>query len=44
MARELRGTSLQTIQGSKLLADDALKKSHDPDRMRQRTAVPVATA
>jgi signal transduction histidine kinase len=35
MARELHDTFLQTIQGSKLVADDALEKSNDPVRMRQ---------
>jgi signal transduction histidine kinase/ligand-binding sensor domain-containing protein len=34
MARELHDTFLQTIQGSKLVADNALKKSDDPERMR----------
>ena len=35
MARELHDTLLQTIQGSKLVADDALEKSSDPVRTRQ---------
>jgi signal transduction histidine kinase len=35
MARELHDTFLQTIQGSKLVADNALKKSEDPERMRR---------
>jgi len=35
MARELHDTLLQTIQGSKLVADDALEKSADSDRMRR---------
>ena len=35
MARELHDTLLQTIQGSKLVADDALEKSSDPVRMRR---------
>jgi signal transduction histidine kinase len=35
MARELHDTYLQTIQGSKLVADNALKKSDDPERMRR---------
>ncbi len=35
MARELHDTFLQTIQGSKLVADNALKKSDDPERMRR---------
>jgi signal transduction histidine kinase/ligand-binding sensor domain-containing protein len=34
MARDLHDTFLQTIQGSKLVADNALKKSDDPERMR----------
>jgi signal transduction histidine kinase len=34
IARELHDTFLQTIQGSKLLAEDALDHSEDPDRMR----------
>src|SRR6267154_5754008 len=34
MARELHDTFLQTIQGSKLVADHALKPSSDPTRMR----------
>jgi len=35
MARELHDTFLQTIHGSKLVADNALKKSDDPERMRR---------
>jgi signal transduction histidine kinase len=35
MARELHDTFLQTIQGSKLVADDALEPSTDPVRMRR---------
>jgi signal transduction histidine kinase len=35
MARELHDTFLQTVQGSKLVADNALKKSDDPERMRR---------
>ena len=35
MARELHDTFLQTIQGSKLVADDALEKSADPAHMRR---------
>jgi signal transduction histidine kinase/ligand-binding sensor domain-containing protein len=35
MARELHDTFLQTIQGSKLVADDALDPSSDPIRMRR---------
>jgi signal transduction histidine kinase len=35
MARELQDTFLQTIQGSKLVADDALDLSSDPTRMRR---------
>jgi len=35
VARELHDTFLQTIQGSKLVADNALKKSDDPERMRR---------
>jgi len=35
MARDLHDTFLQTIQGSKLVADDALDPSTDPIRMRQ---------
>ena len=35
MARELHDTFLQTIQGSKLVADDALDPSTDPLRMRR---------
>jgi signal transduction histidine kinase/streptogramin lyase len=35
MARELHDTFLQTLQGSKLVADDALEKSSDPVRMRR---------
>ena len=35
MARDLYDTFLQTIQGSKLVADDALDPSADPIRMRR---------
>lgn len=35
IARELHDTFLQTIQGSKLVADDALENSSDPARMRR---------
>jgi signal transduction histidine kinase/ligand-binding sensor domain-containing protein len=35
MARELHDTFLQTIQGSKLVADDALDHCGDPVRMRR---------
>jgi signal transduction histidine kinase len=35
LALRLRGTFLQTIQGSKLVADDALDPSTDPVRMRR---------
>jgi len=35
MARDLHDTFLQTIQGSKLVADDALDPSSDPIRMRR---------
>jgi signal transduction histidine kinase/ligand-binding sensor domain-containing protein len=35
MARDLHDTFLQTIQGSKLVADDALDASTDPVRMRR---------
>ncbi len=35
MARDLHDTVLQTIQGSKLVADDALELSADPVRMRR---------
>jgi signal transduction histidine kinase len=35
VARELHDTFLQTIQGSKLVADDALDPSTDPVRMRR---------
>ena len=35
IARDLHDTLLQTIQGSKLVADDALDPSADPDRMRR---------
>jgi signal transduction histidine kinase/streptogramin lyase len=35
MARELHDTFLQTVQGSKLVADHALERSSDPVRMRQ---------
>src|SRR5882724_10131118 len=35
LTRELHDTFLQTIQGSKLVADDALELSNDPIRMRR---------
>ncbi|HEX8637283.1 MAG TPA: triple tyrosine motif-containing protein, partial [Pyrinomonadaceae bacterium] len=35
LARELHDTFLQTIQGSKLVADDALEKPDDPVQMRR---------
>src|SRR5262249_5259092 len=35
IARELHDTLLQTIQGSKLVVEDALEHSGDPDRMRR---------
>jgi signal transduction histidine kinase/ligand-binding sensor domain-containing protein len=35
IARELHDTFLQTIQGSKLVADNALDSPHEPARMRQ---------
>jgi signal transduction histidine kinase len=35
MARELHDTFLQTLQGSKLVADDALEDSADPVHMRK---------
>jgi ligand-binding sensor domain-containing protein/signal transduction histidine kinase len=35
MARDLHDTFLQTVQGSKLVADDALEKADDPLRARQ---------
>ena len=35
MARDLHDTFLQTIQGSKLVADDALEAPTDPARMRR---------
>ena len=35
MARELHDTFLQTLQGSKLVAEDALEKSSDPVQMRR---------
>ncbi len=35
LARELHDTFLQTVQGSKLVADDALEQSGDPVRTRQ---------
>jgi signal transduction histidine kinase/ligand-binding sensor domain-containing protein len=34
IARDIHDTFLQTIQGSKLVADSALKQSSDPSRMR----------
>jgi signal transduction histidine kinase len=47
MARDLHDTFLQTIQGSKLVADDALEPSADPIRMRramEQLSVWLATA
>jgi signal transduction histidine kinase/ligand-binding sensor domain-containing protein len=35
LARELHDTFVQTIQGSKMVADDALEQSDDPVRMRR---------
>ena len=35
IARELHDTFLQTVQGSKLVADDALDAPYEPARMRQ---------
>src|SRR5580704_9743590 len=35
MARDLHDTFLQTLQGSKLVADDALEKPSDPAQMRR---------
>jgi signal transduction histidine kinase/ligand-binding sensor domain-containing protein len=35
LAREFHDTLLQTIQGSKMVADDALDQPSDPDRMRR---------
>ena len=35
LARELHDTFLQTIQGSKMVADDALEQSTDSVRMRR---------
>lgn len=35
LARDLHDTFLQTIQGSKLVADDALEENSDPPRMRE---------
>jgi len=35
MARDLHDTFLQTVEGSKLVADDALEHSTDPGRMRR---------
>src|SRR5271165_5361220 len=35
MARELHDTFLQTLQGSKLVAEDALEKPSDPVQMRR---------
>lgn len=35
LARELHDTFLQTIQGSKMVADDALEQSGDPIRLRR---------
>ena len=34
IARELQDTMLQTLQGSKLVAEDALEKPNDPVHMR----------
>jgi len=34
IARELHDTLLQTVQGSKIVADDALDRPDDPDRLR----------
>jgi len=34
IARELQDTMLQTVQGSKLVADDALENSNDSVHMR----------
>jgi hypothetical protein len=34
VARELQDTILQTVQGSKLVADEALERSNDADHMR----------
>src|SRR6266446_1899816 len=47
IARDLHDTFLQTIQGSKLVADDALEPSTDPIRMRramEQLSVWLATA
>ena len=35
IARELHDTLIQTVQGSKMVADDALDQAPDPDRMRR---------
>lgn len=35
LARELHDTFLQTIQGSKMVADDALERADDPVRLRR---------
>jgi signal transduction histidine kinase/ligand-binding sensor domain-containing protein len=35
IARELHDTFLQTVQGSKLVANDALESAYEPARMRQ---------
>ena len=35
LARELHDTLLQTIQGSKMVADNALDRTDDPDQMKQ---------
>jgi signal transduction histidine kinase len=35
IAQELHDTLLQTVQGSKMVADDALEHFGDPDRLRQ---------
>jgi ligand-binding sensor domain-containing protein/signal transduction histidine kinase len=47
IARDLHDTFLQTIQGSKLVVDDALERSADPIRMRramQQLSVWLASA
>lgn len=35
IARELNDTLLQTVEGSKLVADDALERSNDPEQLRR---------
>jgi signal transduction histidine kinase len=35
LARELHDTLLQTVQGSKMIADDALEAPQDPERLRR---------